>query len=474
MNIVTSSSSSSKHKQRQRVRIPKWLIRCCFLLVLALVLGAHLLTVKHLNGKIKRVNWSDDGPTSSSDKFKVHRAKATANFGDGSKTLRNAVLSRSIVAETPKRIEQQKQHAIPIPIPIPNTQQQQLSAAPAALPNDPHRPCQVLIINQHVEFHYEVLESVLALYPLLPSKVCDFENLDFTISVSSGANPHYRRKSDSWNEYAQSSIMGRNYTSSTTHQIRRLTRVIQTPVALNHTDTLFDYQISATCYCGEDMNWLFARTSRYCVFHVACRREFLQKNAPHRVQWLHPFFGPEDSFFPNYLPQFEKVAIAPNQNHRLCVIGHVTRRNYGLVRIFLDHRRTATAATGASPKIELHHFGWGEVPDCMKNFASLMTFHSKPDFIPWQHDLDDTCDAILSLLLRQNQTDYFAGGKTKLSGGLVQASAYRKPIVAHEDLAEMYKAHLVEVQTHTDDPATFVAAMDRLLERLTELKKKKR
>jgi hypothetical protein len=340
------------------------------------------------------------------------------------------------------------------------------------------RDCQVLIINQHVEYHYEVLESVLALYPLPEIPTCNHKKLQFTASISSGANPHYRRKSDSWYDYAKQNIMPRNYFGIVTPgQSRRLTNVIQTMVLPLNNDTdinyHFDYQISASCYCG-DAAWIFQDQSHFCVCHVSCRRDYFREKAPNRIKWLHPKFGKTDSFLPSYLPRFDEIERPlDREKHHLCVIGHVLRRQYSFVATYLSEKaKESNNNSTANNNIALHHFGWGDVPESMTEYASLIQFHGIPDFVPWQKDLYSTCDAILSLLSKQNQTEYF-DGKTKLSGALVQAVAYRKPILLHEDLAAMYSEHLVTniVEPHTDDPVSFGLAMDRLLQRLTDLKK---
>jgi hypothetical protein len=71
--------------------------------------------------------------------------------------------------------------------------------------------------------------------------------------------------------------------------------------------------------------------------------------------------------------------------------------------------------------------------------------------------------------MRVHHPEYF-DGPMKLSGGIVQASAYQKPILLHKDLAEVYASHLVNVETHDDDIDSFMVGFERLLDRLLILK----
>lgn len=74
-------------------------------------------------------------------------------------------------------------------------------------------------------------------------------------------------------------------------------------------------------------------------------------------------------------------------------------------------------------------------------------------------------DVILGLIDRKHHANYFPGSKKqKLSGSLAQAAAYGLPIVLHEDLEPVYIEQLKSVHTesHSDDPASFQQALDRM------------
>ena len=441
-------------KHRPQRRVPLWAIRCGFLLAIASLLATQTVTLSRLN---------ESNRSQLASKARIAQVVAMRHGGRETTERTVRVLLRHTLPASEGNAKSVRLNGgdsiAHLPLDPPSSALNGATESQQSL-----RDCKVIIINQHVDYHYEVLESIIALYPLPKIKTCNHMKLQFTASISTGsdANPRYQRKSNSWRDYAMTNIVANDYFARVTPgQSRRLVEVIQTEVPLNDTlwDETFDYQISASCYCDPNLMWLLNATSHFCLFHGACDPTFLHENAPNRVQWLHPSFG-EYSFFPNYLPQFSVNRTADVNTHHLCIIGNGLRRQYNLVALYLADNPV---------NIRLHHFGLGDMPTCMLDFAPLLQFHSSPDFVPWQYDVFSTCDAVLSLLTRQNQSEYFEG-KTKLSGALVQASVYQIPVLLHQDLAVVYEKHLGHVETHTDDPASFAEGMDRLLNRLVGIK----
>ena len=437
-------------------RVPLWAIRCVFLLAITSLLATQMATMS-------RLNESDMSHVDSRARL-AH--DVAMRHGGGEMTERNVFVSRTRRPTLPA-IERSagvvaRRYGEDMTAPMDQASSALLGTTKS---QGSSRDCKVIIINQHVDFHYEVLESIIALYALPKMKTCNHKKLQFTASISSTTTyPRYQRKSDSWRDYAMTNLVANDYMALVTPgQSRRLVNVIQTNKPLNDTiwDMAFDYQISASCYCDPNLEWLLRATTHFCLFHGACDPTFLHQNAPNRIQWLHPSFG-KYSFFPKYLPQFSVHRTVDVTTHHVCIVGNVIRRRYDLLALYLSEHRVIN--------LQIHHFGLGVIPNCMMEFEPLLRFHNTPDFVPWQYDLFNTCDAILRLLSRQNQSEYFEG-KTKLSGALVQASVYRIPTLLHQDLAMAYKQHLDLVETHTDDPASFVIGMDRLLKRLTDMKR---
>jgi len=337
--------------------------------------------------------------------------------------------------------------------------------------------CRVLITNQNVDFHYETLESAIALYPLPVSNSCKHSSLKFTIKLSNGrGNPRLQRKSESWTEYAQQRIMTRVYGEG-----RQLVNITFTPSLVlddDHNDTAsFDYIIDTSCYCDEDrfknQMWLLSDQERhFCVFHTHDCAERVQQLAPNQSQWLNPMVP--HSYFPKYLPTFQHARVHDPNQHHLCMLGQAHRKRYELVGYYLQQ----LTREGQESRLKFHNFGSGPVPKYFRksvnnqNRTKLFEQHIIAEFVAYQENIYDTCDAILSLLTRTHQPQYFIN-ETKLSGNLVQASAYQLPVVVHEDLANGgYRQLLSMIETHTDDADSFVSAVDRLIGRLDEVKKK--
>jgi hypothetical protein len=313
--------------------------------------------------------------------------------------------------------------------------------------------CKALVLNQAHNSHYEVLESIIALYPLPQLPYCNRSHIKFTIAISSGERRNkWRERSASWYEYATTSMTLNEYTEFD-GQSRVLEKVIRN--SSNPTTRDYDYQIGASCYCRNenDLQWLLESETHFCVFHETCER-FANSS---QAMWVNPAM--QRSFFPAILPQFDHPRDVNHTTHNLCIIGGARRREYGLL---LKYMSDPLHLSG----IQFHHFGGGEIKP---RFQSFLIIHSIPNYSEYQFDVYLTCDAILPLVTRTGHPEYFEG-PTKLSGSVVQAAAYRKPILLHKDLAAVYQNHLVHVETHGDDQESFSAGLDRLLNRLTMLK----
>ena len=319
----------------------------------------------------------------------------------------------------------------------------------------PEKQCKALILNEgHTYCHYEVLESILALYPLPRMPSCNRLQIRFTISIADGIEISlwHQNLSASWYEYA-SQVMTENEYAMMEGQSRYLDKVIRnssTPPTHG-----FDYQIRASCYCQNttDVEWLFESKTHFRVFHETCDRV---ANTP-RAMWVNPSMKP--SFFPKVLPQFNHARIVDADIHNLCIIGRANRREYDYVAAFVERHPHYSG-------IEFHHFGQGPLEPHVRNFV---THHKISNFMEYQFNLFMTCDAILAQVTPVRHAEYF-NGSTKLSGAVVQAAAYRLPILLHKDLASVYRKYLAYVETHGDDYDSFSLGLERLLQELTVLK----
>ena len=314
--------------------------------------------------------------------------------------------------------------------------------------------CKALILNEEHQYHYEVLESILALYPLPQLPSCDLSRVEFTISIADGEERElWRDRSVSWYAYAIQNMTRNEYTAID-GQSRYLEKVVRN--SSRPTTHGFDYQIGASCFCQNenDVQWLLESEAHFCVFHGTCER-FANSS---QVMWVNPKM--KRSFFPAILPQFDQPRAVNNDKHNLCIIGSAKRREYKFIANYVKTHPLYHI------EIHFHHFGGG---DLRPRIRSAVTTHSTPNYTEYQFDLYMTCDAILSLVTRKGHPEYFEG-PTRLSGAVVQAAAYRKPILVHEDLATVYQNYLEDVETHGDDYDSFTLGLGRLLRRLTMLK----
>jgi hypothetical protein len=210
--------------------------------------------------------------------------------------------------------------------------------------------------------------------------------------------------------------------------------------------------VTATCKCSpEFVDALKTDSSLVCMFHESC-----PELANHsRAFWFHP--NQPHSFFPNIMPRFPRSSkLQPP--YRMCVIGEVARRNYGMLETFLasSDRRDFTVTI----------MGKGDVPSFFEKF-NVKTNQSSPySYVDYQRQVATGCDVILALVDRKHNGDYFT--RSKMTGSVVQASAYKHPFVVHKDLHDVYGQYLKDqiVETHSEEPESFAAALTRLLDRL--------
>jgi hypothetical protein len=313
-------------------------------------------------------------------------------------------------------------------------------------------PCQVLLDNHHVAYHYFLLESMLAYYPLPQIDACNSSRFEFTIFIIKGINSFQRQRARSWKDYAERHILHRIYRNESSE--RELIDIIPVP-SKGEKDGLFHYHINTTCRCDETTSWLTEKANAFCVFHEKCPQF---ESSQHAV-WLSPMFG--RYFFPNLLPSFNHKR-NKTETVNLCVIGHPMRRNYDLVANYLSNHPHVSNET-----LRIHNIGWGPVPDVLGPYRHFVSFYAVAGFEEYQRLLYDTCDGILSLLTKSHHAYYFPDDEKKLIGIVCHASAYKMPILIHKELADLYSPYLGRiVETHQDDQISFGNALNRLLSRI--------
>jgi hypothetical protein len=153
--------------------------------------------------------------------FQSNKAATNTKTSIASKIMMNAATSRLRLPSSQSKLISQRRRRNSLSKSLSNTTtnpNQHPSKINTAEINQ--RDCQVLLANHHVQNHYEVLESIVALYPIpgfmVPSSEispnCNQKRLQFTIVISSGLD-HLRSqaKSHSWLSYANRYILNRTY-----------------------------------------------------------------------------------------------------------------------------------------------------------------------------------------------------------------------------------------------------------------------
>eukprot|EP00545_Synedropsis_sp_CCMP1620_P007182 CAMPEP_0119022716 /NCGR_PEP_ID=MMETSP1176-20130426/28608_1 /TAXON_ID=265551 /ORGANISM="Synedropsis recta cf, Strain CCMP1620" /LENGTH=437 /DNA_ID=CAMNT_0006977647 /DNA_START=192 /DNA_END=1505 /DNA_ORIENTATION=- len=318
-------------------------------------------------------------------------------------------------------------------------------------------PCQVLLDNHHQAYHYFLLESIVAQYPLPVLDTCDHSRLEFTIVIMKGINTFQRQRGKSWIDYADKHILNKEYKYGENKQVRVVEAISRSK---NTLEEPFHYSINTTCRCDNSSQWLLESANGYCVFHERCP-QFADSV---QASWLSPMH--KRFFFPNLLPSFHHKRNSTNNAVNVCVIGHPLRRHYTLFANYVSTRPKLT-----NESLRVHNLGWGRVPEVLKPYQHFVTFHAVAGYEDYQRLLYDTCDGIVGLMTKESHPYYFADDLKKLTGIVCHASAYKIPILIHEELATLYRPYLGDiVETHADDQQSFDNGLDKFLKTLGSMK----
>ncbi len=354
-------------------------------------------------------------------------------------------------------------------------------------------PCRIAVTNS-VTYHYEILESIASQLPLrflnLNDADCDVSNLIFDFFIVQYRPPprfweYYKldkiykmvvpnQLAVSFVSYFDSQVRGATFVDEATPDTPKITRTIGELIVqgTNHEENPievkgYDATIEASCPCSS-FNQLSLQYDkvRSCIFHETCPSV---ENHP-RAVWVSPYHA--NFFIPTQLP---KVAAAKKnvigEPLRLCVIGTVHRRSWGLLAAYLDQfSRNTDKSSRLSISVEI--MGAGRFPDELLPHKNLVRLSAPPGYVEFHQQVEDDCDAIVLLLTKQDQPQYFEGQESllRLTGAIPLVMAYHKPVLLHEELYKFYDrffpSDLVAI-THTDDKSSFVKAASDLIKNLS-------
>lgn len=319
--------------------------------------------------------------------------------------------------------------------------------------------CKLVIDNGQFGYHFEILESVVADFPLvLPEPCGNHLSVDLTFDLKeSELSPRAR----GYVNYLRDNVQGKVYVGYRNQQ-RTLDQVYfqKKRADYNAQDPEFIAYVYSSAYCRPRFLNELNSNKTYAIFHERCAKAEVNS----RSYWVTP--NQRNHIFPNRLPQFnttDRVSIPP---YKLCVIGKARRRNFGFFRSYFE----SSAIDDFRDRFQILIFGMGSVPGWLSNFTSVKQ-DSTADFYDFQRRVAMNCDALVALLDSATKSEYFpnvSGSSQKLSGAITQASAYKLPIVIHEDLASLYAEYLKQnlVVTHSDNVSSFKTALHTMLHQL--------
>jgi hypothetical protein len=396
-------------------------------------------------------------------------------------------------------------------------------------------PCRAIIDHRGTFSHVEILESLLADFPIdhLPAHCGNAVTVDIYFNVwlpciTCGRITEYM-------SYANQYVRGKNYVGYQ-NQIRTL-GVVERRLSYttDHDDDLLAI-IYTSAYCRYPFTYEIVHNPKmYAVFHETCDAV---RDHP-RAYWANPMHPRH--IFPNRLPLFDDdddevkseeeeeerveddaVDVAADDgaiydrrrggsNHyhhnaiahatgrslaavppsplpvlpppprpqppvyKFCVIGNTVRRSYHLLEYFYRYKQEQqgqqdAAAGDNGDRFSVELLGRGPIPHELASHRYVQ--YRLNSFWHYQWHVAKRCDVILGLVDKAEHGDYFFdtgdhtthASKRKLSGSLPQASAYRIPMVLHEELYDIYRPYLpAHVETHGEDPHGFALAVDRMI-----------
>jgi hypothetical protein len=198
------------------------------------------------------------------------------------------------------------------------------------------------------------------------------------------------------------------------------------------------------------------KANSYCIFHETCEAVEMQD----RAFWVNPSFP--RFVFPDVLPQFNCSFTKVVPPYHLCLIGDVGRQHFDLYRKLLH--RSSNGTYSLEDCMQLWLMGAGQFPKGLTRYSNQMQQVRTQSYGEFELLVATECHVIMTLLDEGKTPNYFSGPR-KLSGAIVvQVAVYQIPVVIHQKLYRVYEPYLKgHVETHSNDPDTFITAMRRML-----------
>ncbi len=345
-----------------------------------------------------------------------------------------------------------------------------------------NRQCRV-IIEDKVDFHFEVIESVIKKYPLPLHKLqfdsCDHKNQPIHFQFSLFQNRVDKDKLNrtmywSWYQYYSKYLRGK-----IVHRFDGSTAYIGEMINYEqYNDSKIDAIIGVTCDWKRGWYNFIELERNYCVLHgMIDKPNYIYKHhdgREERLCWLNPMFEGKCYFLPidlplrNVLDQDEMVnKIVPSLERgeiRLCVIG--SKDFVALAEVLLligpEYLREHQVKVHVHTRRENSRRLYSKRTKGMLD--DIVSFILDEPFLPFQRRISQ-CSMMLPMVDPETQPRYFPGDLQKLTGSISQLVAYKIPSVMRDELYEIYKEYMVgiPVTLHQKGTHSFASAIKAMI-----------
>eukprot|EP00551_Chaetoceros_affinis_P011827 CAMPEP_0203675868 /NCGR_PEP_ID=MMETSP0090-20130426/22485_1 /ASSEMBLY_ACC=CAM_ASM_001088 /TAXON_ID=426623 /ORGANISM="Chaetoceros affinis, Strain CCMP159" /LENGTH=459 /DNA_ID=CAMNT_0050542215 /DNA_START=107 /DNA_END=1486 /DNA_ORIENTATION=+ len=352
--------------------------------------------------------------------------------------------------------------------------------APSLSANKNKRQCRV-IIEDKVDYHFEVIESIIKRYPLPIHKFdgCDYQNqpIHFQFSL-------YQNRVDvdklnqtmywKWYQYYDKYLKGTKvdrFDGSVAYIGEMITYG-------QYLDSALDAIIGVTCDWSVVWYKFIELERNYCVLHGTIDKPNLiykpNDGREKRLCWLNPMFKDKCYFLPIDLPSRElldqdetvKQLVPPRDidEIRICVIGNkdFVALAEALLAIGTEYLNEHHVKVHVHTRKENSRKQYKRKSQGLLD--SIVSFILDEPFLPFQRRISQ-CSIILPMVDPETQSRYFPGDLQKLSGSVSQLVAYKIPSVMRKELYDIYEDSLVgiSVKLHHNGIDSFVSAIKAMV-----------
>jgi len=318
------------------------------------------------------------------------------------------------------------------------------------------RQCRV-IIEDKVDYHFEVIESVVKRYPLpIDDFDCDItQPINFQFSLYQNRVEENKVKKTAyweWLQYYEKYLKGRDI-ERVDGSVAHFGEMIS---YAQYFDSKVDAIVGVTCDWGSTWYKFISIENNYCVLHGTIDNPdkiYEPKDGREkRLCWVNPMFADKCYFLPVDLPSRAILQNDPDldviykriDEIQICVIGS---KDY---EVLADVLFELTPEYLKSNKVSVQVLTRGQnsrrkyMRKTEGMLDDIVTFVLNEEFLMFQKRIS-LCNIILPMVDPETAPRYFPGDLQKLSGSMSQLVSYEIPAVMRAELFDIYKDHLIGI-----------------------------